>query len=290
METEIVRQIDRRKLWWLASYPKSGSTWVRMFINTYITGFDPDINAAWQYVTGDLQPTIYQMTAAHPVTEMTDIDSFYYRPAVLMNHILMSHTPDKTLKTHNAKLTVDDIPLIPPKLTRGALYIIRDPRDVAPSFANHLGVTVDEAIEKMGNPAMTLEVKGVNLFHVLSSWAGHVDSWTIHNTDVVCGVVRYEDLLERPEESWPSVLKVLGLDIDEKKMWKALERTQFSRLQKQEEQKGFQENGNGPMFFRRGQAGGWKDTLTDEQVLRIETDHRHTMTRFEYELVNNLET
>jgi hypothetical protein len=261
-----------------------------MFLNTYITGFEPDINAAWQYVTGDLQPTLYQLTAGSPVTNMTDVDSFYYRPAVLLNHILTSHTPDKTLKTHNAKLTVDDIPLIPPRLTKGALYVIRDPRDVAPSFANHLGITVDEAIEKMAHPGMTLETKGTSLFHILSSWSAHVDSWTIQNKDVICGVVKYEDLLDNPREAWASVLKVLGLTIDEDKMLDALERVKFSRLKQQESDKGFNENGKGSSFFRRGVSGGWRDTLTDEQVLRIETDHRHAMARFDYELTHDLES
>ena len=274
--------INRKRLWWLASYPKSGSTWVRMFLNAYITGFPPDINAAWQYVTGDLQLNMYQITAAQPVDRMTDVDSFYYRPAVLINHILMSHTPDKTLKTHNAKVEVDGMPLIPPKLSRGALYIVRDPRDVAVSFAHHLNCTIDETIDKMGNKAMTLVKDDSNLYHILSSWSTHVDSWTIHNEDVVCGVVRYEDLLTKPEDSWISVLKVLGLSVDTDKMWKSLDAVKFSKLQKQEQDKGFQENGKGSIFFRNGKIGDWEHTLTDKQISLIEENHCQTMKRFNY--------
>ena len=44
-------------------------------------------------------------------------------------------------------------PLFPTAVTRGAVYIVRDPRAVAVSFANHLAETIDETIVRMDDPA-----------------------------------------------------------------------------------------------------------------------------------------
>jgi len=253
-----------------------------MFLNTYITGFPPDINSAWQYVTGDLQPHIYQLTAAQPIDRMEEPDAVYYRPAVLLNHILTSPTLDRCLKTHHAKITMDGIPMIPPRLSRGALYIVRDPRDVAISFADHMGCTIDEAIDNMANNQMTIHKDNNSLYHVLLSWSSHVDSWTIQNTDVQTAVLRYEDLLDRPNKSWAQVLEALGLPIDQKKLVEAKERVEFARLQEQEVDSGFKEVGKGQKFFRSGKAGAWKELLTEEQVKQIEGNHKITMERWGY--------
>jgi len=282
---------DRQRIWWIASYPKSGSTWVRMFVNAYVTGWPTNINSAWQYATGDLQPQLYQLTSAQPVTDMIDVDCFYYRPAVLLNHVATSHTKDCALKTHNAKVEVDGMPMIPPKLSKGALYIVRDPRDVAVSFAHHLGVKVDEAIEKMAHEGQMLEKQPYKLFHILSSWSMHVNSWTTANKDVRTGVVRYEDLLADPAKWFRSVLAALGIDADDEERFQfALEQTKFENLQSLEGDTGFQENGKGDKFFRRGEAGGWRDALTRKQVRRIEKAHAKTMQRWGYDLYELSET
>jgi hypothetical protein len=170
--------MDRKRIWWLASYPKSGSTWMRMFINAYISHFPVDINSAWQYVAGDLQPRMYQFTCGKSLHEIDDVDCVYYRPAVLCNHCHAAMTRDLCLKTHNAKLELDGIPLIPPKLSRGALYIIRDPRDIVLSLADHLALTVDKAIEVMCNEQFQIVKEPYRLWHWLASWSTHVKSWT----------------------------------------------------------------------------------------------------------------
>jgi len=277
---------NRQRLWWIASYPKSGSTWVRMVVNAYVTQMPPDINSAWQYATGDLQPHVYQLTAAVSIGKMQEVDAFYYRPAVLLNHILTSPVRDKCLKTHHAKLTVDGIPLIPPRLSKGALYIIRDPRAIASSFANHMGCAVDDAIDKMAHNECTIAKTDSKLCHWLTSWSSHVDSWTVHNKDVHTSVVRYEDLHNTPNRTWPLVLKALGIDVDGERLDRAIEMCEFDKLKDTEAEKGFRENGKGDRFFRRGQAEAWRDELTAKQIRTIEKNHRHTMQRWGYLRVN----
>jgi len=114
------------------------------------------------------------------------------------------------------------------------------------------------------------------------SWSSHVDSWTIGNKDVLTSVVRYEDLANEPNKTWPKVLKALGIEVDRQRLKKAREVCEFDKLQTQESDKGFRENGKGERFFRRGKAGGWRDELTTEQVKRIEKNHRGSMMRWGY--------
>ena len=133
-------------IWWLASYPKSGNTWVRHVINAAVTGFPPNINAAFQYVCGDHGIPLFQHTAAIPVDKMGMRDFLCYRLAALRNHLAVFGLRDAALKTHHANLNVFDVPLIPAFLSKGAVYIVRDPRDVVISFSKHLGLTIDETI------------------------------------------------------------------------------------------------------------------------------------------------
>jgi len=274
---------SKNRIWWIASYPKSGSTWMRMFINSYVTGFPINLVSAWQYVTGDLQPQMYQVTSVQPVTELEDPDPIYYRPAVLMNHLYMSASQDLTLKTHHAKLEVDGIPLIPPKLSKGALYIIRDPRDVVSSFADHMGQSIDETVDALSRNDQIIHKKNCNLYHFLASWSTHVDSWTVHNKDIPTQVVRYEDLLTDPEKYFTLSMKALGLDPSDKARFKfALEQSQFSNLKKLEEDNGFREKGKGEKFFRNGKSGEWRNTLTMEQAKKITDNHSYAMERWNY--------
>jgi hypothetical protein len=57
----------------------------------------------------------------------------------------------------------------------------------------------------------------------------------------------------------------------------------FDRLRAAEDQDGFVERQPGmDRFFRRGIAGGWRDSLSPEQIARIESDHGTMMRRLGY--------
>lgn len=285
--TEATEQNPLKRIYWLASYPKSGNTWVRMFLNAYVSGFPVRLNSAFQFASGDLMPQWYQLTAAKAIGEMDDPASLYYRPAVLMNHLATAATRAICLKTHHAKIECDGIPLIPPRLSLGALYIVRDPRDVVISFADHCGVSIDEAVGLMANDQQTISKDDSKLYHVLTSWSSHVDSWTVNNKGVnavTTAVVRYEDMVDDPDRQFRLIVDALHLgDFDDDRFRFALNETQFNRLSDAEDDGGFRETGKGAKFFRRGKAGGWRDTLTSKQVERIEANHRHAMERWGYE-------
>jgi hypothetical protein len=277
--------VDERKIWWLASYPKSGNTWVRMFVNAYVSGFPLDINSGFQYTIGDNHLGLFQTVSCRPVNNLTSTEQVYIRPAVLVAAISMSASKHVCLKTHHSKVKVDDMPLIPPKLSAGGVYIVRDPRDVAISFADHLGENIDTTIKNMNTVQYVNEHVVTKLMHVITTWSMHVDTWIYKNTDVPVKVIKYEDMLINPEREFKRVLQALGFnDIDRDRFKFALKQSSFKNLQKLENNGGFREKGQGDKFFRVGRSGQWREVLTEEQISQIEADHGEVMEKLGYEL------
>jgi hypothetical protein len=253
-------------IWWLASYPKSGNTWVRMFLLAYLTGKKVDINATRQFVVSDINPEL------HPKVE--DIKIYlknYYESLEKLENMC--------IKTHNANISVDGKRLIPINRTNGGVYIVRDPRDVAISLSHHYAIDIDQAIETMSDESCIIASRFNHMGHVLSSWSTHVNSW--RTTDLV--MFRYEDLLTHTEEAFKAIVEVLYLPKhDEDRLKFAIHESNFNNLKGLEIQDGFTE-GSGPCnFFRVGEAGQWKEQLTKRQVSRIEKDHKIMMEGCKY--------
>lgn len=270
---------------WLASYPKSGNTWIRMFINAFITKMPLSINSAYQMARLDLDPGVLQLICPTYAKKLTHREQFIYRPAMLLNMIKMS--PGRlVLKTHHAKIMADQMPAHPLLVTDVAVYVIRDPRDICISLSHHLGETIDATIEFMNNMQQAIEDETMGFVSLLLTWSEHVNSWTLKNNNIKTMTVRYEDMLESSVSIFQQILEHLKLtnvsNFDERFAF-ALEETKFSQLRKYEQQKGFIEKGKGERFFRVGKAGQWRDILTSKQADKIYSDHKEMMQEFGYE-------
>lgn len=279
--TEVL--VDDRKIWWIASYPKSGNTWVRMFLNAYVTGFPVELNTPFQYTMGDNYPGYFQSVYCRPINQLTPTEQIMLRPAVLLTALNLCASIHLCLKTHHAKALVDNIPLIPAKISAGGVYIIRDPRDIVISYADHMGISVDNVIENMNNERYLSEHQETKLIHVLTSWSTHVLTWTDKNEDIPIRVFKYEDMLINTNEVFRQILNGLGFfNINEDRYNFALRETEFSNLQNKEKVHGFKEKGDGDLFFRIGKSGQWKSKLTNEQIKTIEKNHGEVMKKFGY--------
>jgi hypothetical protein len=274
---------DERKIWWLASYPKSGNTWVRMFINAYATKFPININSVYQYVTSDLRPEIFQMMCPRPITEFTLLEQFMYHPGALLNLLKISNTKDIVVKTHNAKATVNGFILIPPDISAGAIYIIRDPRDIVISHASHFDKTIDESITDLNNINRAgLSKQG--LYHLFMSWSNHVSSWTVENKNINTTIVKYEDMLMHPKKAFECIIEALEIETEdhEERFNHALNETRFEKLQAYEKNNGFIENTGEGLFFRKGATGQWKRHLSKKQIDKINSQHKVMMQQYGY--------
>jgi hypothetical protein len=270
---------------WLASYPKSGSTWLRMFINAFMTKMPLNINSAYQIARLDMDPAMLQLICPTDAKQLNHSEQYIYRPAMLLNMLKLA-SGRLILKTHTAKVALDGLVAHPPQMTDVAVYIIRDPRDVCISLSHHLGITIDATIEFMNNISQGIQDETGNLTSILLTWSKHVESWTLDNKNIDTLVVRYEDMLEDAPNIFMSVLKHLNLlnvrDIEERFDF-ALNESSFENLQEYENSRGFIEKGKSGAFFRVGKAEQWKDELTTAQAEKIYEDHSAIMEEFGYE-------
>ncbi|MEQ8345727.1 MAG: sulfotransferase domain-containing protein [Sneathiellaceae bacterium] len=268
---------------WLASYPKSGNTWLRAFLHNLLR--DPakpmEINALDQFTHGDTLRHWYQRAAGAPINGWAQADIAQLRPKV--HRLLTESWPDSVfVKTHNALATVDGVPLITMEHTAAAIYVVRDPRDVAVSMTHHFGLTLDQAIAMLDSETAATAMTALNVPQFYGRWSEHVEGWTNQESEQM-HVIRYEDMHLRPRSAFGKVVAFLKLPPDRKRLDKAIRFASFRVLQGQERKTGFREKSeHAEAFFRSGQVGQWKRVMTPEQARAIETAHEKVMRRFGY--------
>ena len=268
---------------WLASYPKSGNTWLRAYLHNLLRNppRPMPINEIDRFTLGDSQAGWYLRFSDKKATDLTLADLAKMRPRV--HQEMMSVYPDSVfVKTHSYLGESCGVPLISMDCTAGAIYVVRNPLDVVLSFANHFGVSIDKAIDSMAKEGGLTKPSESNVVEFINSWSTHVKSWTqIPNPRL--HVTRYEDMLEEPAQTFGKVAQFLGLDPPRERLLRAIEFSSFKELRKQEDESGFKEKSvNADRFFRSGRRDQWRKKLTAAQVRRVVSAHREQMERFGY--------
>jgi hypothetical protein len=268
---------------WLASYPKSGNTWLRAFLHNFLRQpAEPhDINDLGDLTAGENGAELYRPYDPRPASQYSIEDVQRMRP--LVHRDLTQVFPGPVfVKTHNAVLTVRGVKLLTPDVTAGAVYILRDPRDVVISYSRHLGRTIDETIDFMADEEAATGGTDMKVYERHSSWSTHVQSWT-WNLPPTLRILRYDDMIDRPAETFAKIVRFLGFDPKPAEIEKAIRFSAFEVLQAQERRHGFTErSANTDAFFSTGRSGHWRDILTPAQATRIEHDHGRQMRRFGY--------
>ena len=272
------------KILWLASYPKSGRTWMRAFLQNYLHEDEADINSLETAVAS--YRLFFDDLLGVETSNLTEEEIQRYRSASFS--FLAQEAPDHLiLKVHDAfeELAGGRL-LFPAEASCGVIYILRNPLDVAVSYAAFAGEPVEKSIRDLADPNLRLGSRQTRLYtHVhqnLLSWSRHVLSW-VDQQSIPVHLVRYEDMLYSPLETFEGVIRFAGFQLDPARLQKAIEAASFGNLQKQEQEKGFRERPpTSPAFFRQGRAGSWREVLTDAQRDQIIFDQREVMQRFGY--------
>ena len=267
---------------WLASYPKSGNTWMRSFLHNLLRGGKTpvDINEMTDFCLGESDSRWYEQRASKPVEDLTPEELAAIRP--LVHRDFTQAFPDSVfVKTHNFLGESFGHPIHNMDVTAGGIYILRNPLDVVLSMTHHFGLTVDEAIDMMADKEKVTG-GGTHVLEYLASWSIHVQSWTQYPNPQLL-VVRYEDLLAKPRKNFKKVATFLGLKPPAERLERAIKFSSFKSLKAQEEKAGFKEKSKkAQSFFREGKAEQWREKLTEDQIRRIISDHREQMERFDY--------
>lgn len=296
---------------WLASFPKSGNTWMRAIVTAMRT--HRHLFAVNQLSSGSQPHHVGAIQTGLGIDprwlDRTELP-------VVRDHLIrrVSAWSDETTDGEgpNPEATDPEAAELPPPLlrktheiyregpfgrqpfpteaTRAAILVVRDPRDVACSHAPFFGMSIDESIEAMGNRSHG--GKGSPLHaetpQPWGTWSRHTQSWLNPDVPFPVFTVRYEDLKEDAVSTLLPIFNAVGLQCTPEELTGAVERSSFERLKESEEKRGFRETSrNTGKFFRKGRAGGWQEELTSEQVLALESDHRQVMRLLGYQTQNS---
>lgn len=277
----------KRGIIWLASYPKSGNTWFRIFLTNLLQNADKPANI------NNLEKTpiasgrgIFDNEIGFESSDLTADEIDRLRPE-LYTHLSENAEEQLFMKIHDAYTHVaENLPLIPQTATDCALYFIRNPLDVAVSFAHHNGSDYQKTVVNMSDPSFTFCSKSDRLHDQLRqrllSWSNHVLSWVDCAPFPVC-VLRYEDMQEQALDTFSRAARFARFERTPEQIQKALEFSSFDKVKDQENAEGFNERSSvASTFFRKGKIGSWREELTEEQAQQIVCDHRKVMRRFGY--------
>ena len=270
---------------WLASYPKSGNTWFRCFL----TALQSENFSLDELVTSGIfsSKSIINRNLDIDVDEVPLEKIDEYR-RIALRYFNSTLTEPTFIKVHDACIpsAYDKQRNIPQDITLATIYLVRDPRDVAISYANHNGSSIADSVYKSicnEKGAMVKKNRGQGqLYQPLLTWQQHYFSWK-NQVDLNVHVVRYEDMLHHPLATFTAAVQHIGLPYLEKEIAKAIEITAFDRLKEKEEKEDFREKPSSERpFFYKGKTGNWKTMLKKEEIEAIERVNYEAMKELGY--------
>ena len=275
---------------WIASYPKSGNTFIRSFLASYLFSD-----------TGKFDFDLLYNILQFPSLKFSKTDLFSKKDAAqnwIYNQNFFFNNKDTFLKTHNTLIEFEGYKFTSPKQTRGAIYIVRDPRNVVLSMSHHYSLTYEESFKKMINSEASLLEKTFNNDHsnftFLGSWSNHYKSWRDNNEFKVL-FLKYEDFEENAEKEFKKILSFIyelkneKFIINDEKFSNALKSTNFTNLKNKENIYGFEESiysdkGKKLNFFNFGFQNKWQKKLPNDIVKKINLSLKNEIIELGYNI------
>tara|TARA_B110000008_G_scaffold272346_1_gene304960 strand:+ start:1847 stop:2701 length:855 start_codon:yes stop_codon:yes gene_type:complete len=272
-------------IFWIASYPKSGNTWLRTLISSYYYSDDG-------IYSENLIKRIRQFPEKMHFTDfdynqniVTDTSRFWIKAQEKIN----KDNKLKFFKTHNAFGALNNNHFTDNKNSIGVIYIIRDPRNVITSLMNHYELDNEQAIKWMTNEknyiydVINFDEDGYSDFQFISSWNTNYKSWLLQKK-IPIKFIKYEDLLNQTFTVFKDVINFINITtrnnekIKMDKLKNSINSTFFDKLQDMEKKNGFSEaitskkNNKKIPFFNMGPKNDWKKVLDKNLINRL-NDH-----------------
>ena len=280
---------------WLASYPKSGNTWVRSFIVSLLSREDKkvdleELSKIRQYPKrSDFKDLVKE-------NDFEDIEKISKNWIKSQEKINLDNKFIKIFKTHHTLCNIGDNFFTNYQNTLGAIYIVRDPRSVVSSVGHHYSKNIDEALEFILNDEMNVGIRKENsplrdshIITPIASWGTHYNSWRLLKKNFL--ILKYENLVSNPNLEFNKLSnyleKNLKIKIDKKDIDKAIKKNSFNNLKKIETERGFSEStiddkGKRINFFNLGPNNNWKKLLNKNIIDKIEKKFSKEMSELGY--------
>lgn len=275
---------------WLASYPKSGNTWVRFFINSLLYTEEGKANL---YNIANIRsfPKPYQfINLVKNINDIKEISQNWTKAQSILN----LDKKIKFIKTHNILCKLNGHLFTDFNNTLGAIYIVRDPRNVATSLKHHFQL---DTLENAKNFIITENtISGIKntdqnpIPALIGSWQSHYNSWKKFPKNLL--ILNYDKILLNPKKESLKLKKyierILKFKINKKKFSNSIEECKFKKLQEMEKLGGFSESitdkntGSKKVFFNMGPQNNWRDYLDKNIKDEIENKFKKEMTELGY--------
>lgn len=277
-----------KRIVWLASYPKSGNTWIRTLLTCLLKNPHTEQPLINELIAPSMSSrNIIDEHLLLETSELTQDEIELYTPLALRELSASITCCPFFMKTHTAyTYTKNGEPIYPADVSIGTVYIIRNILDVIVSYAHHNTDTIENTIKNAAKEDFLLLSRWDDIRpqvpQKLLSWSRHIQSWK-NQLEIPALFIRYEDLFEDTFTVFKEIITFSGLIASDQEMENAITRSSFNILQEQEKKFGFRERkGKESAFFRKGKIGSWRESLTDEQVKLIIQDHWEVMLEFGY--------
>ena len=276
---------------WLASYPKSGNTWVRSIITSLIYSSDGEFDFQKLKFIDQFPEKKYFKNL---VKNFGDINEISKNWSLAQEQINLDKKV-KFFKTHQGKYTVGGYNFTNNNNYIATIYIVRDPRNLVNSISNHFSLSIEDAFRFLSSPEMigntkSWDEKKTGMVNVLGKWNDHYRSWTRDKNNLL--IIKYEDLISNTANELEKIIiflrKYIKFETNKTKNDKILKSTSFNRLKKMEEQGLFKENvlnkndNSKVKFFNLGPENKWQDNLKQNFVKKIEKNFYTEMKELNY--------
>ena len=275
---------------WLASFPKSGNTWMRILMSNYRENGDEPVDINRLSATSMASSRLwFDEWVGIEASLLPDRIVERLRPHAM--RLMATREPGPLVVKIHDSWHVTDIgeTLVPTDVTAGVIYLVRHPFDVALSNSHHYGESLAESVQRLlGRPRRTPAADSTpgtvsdQLPVKVGSWAEHVSGWL--DSGMRTCVIRYEDLRADPIAEFTRVVEFMNWDLDHQRIRQAVKFSQFDELQRQESESGFKERAHRSTanFFRSGISGQGADLLSGSEKRDLMESGRGIMERLAY--------
>ena len=280
-------------IFWIASYPKSGNTWLRSLLSSYLYSKDGIFDQSLLSKIGQFPEKKYFNNFDYDPEIVTDTSKFWIKAQEKINK-------DKTLKffkTHNILGAINGNNFTNTQNTMGCIYIVRDPRNVITSLKNHYEMVNDEALRFMLNEKKFIydynNKNDYSDFQFISSWEKNYTSWTNQKIFPI-KFIKYENLNEETFGVLKGIIEFINKitnnknTFDLKKAKNAIQSCSFEKLKNIEKTDGFSESvlsKNNPKklpFFYLGPKNDWKNLFDKDYQKKLNLIFKKNLSELKY--------